>query len=325
MARSLFPIALLMVLAAPAAAQPLCDLPVSAFLTDGDGVALTGDVDVELRFYVDDAPAALPVECRTLPTATLDGGWLRVSVDVCEAPAGGDCGSAAIRDLLDAEGAGDGVWIGVIVGDGPELLPRFPLGAVPYALSARDAALLGGNSPDAFERTGVASGLLDDHASNPDAHHPANSAGIAIEPSSVTVGDTHLNDGAIDLGPAANDRITAEIAETLTGGGEADALHVHAGGSGTAGGSCYVGWGETSCGAGFTLMYSGTATVFSMVNTSQSYGALGSPICLSSTQIESVSGSVPTWNGPRLASLANIERSVNTVDGASVVCAMCCQ
>ena len=95
MARSLFPIALLMVLAAPAAAQPLCDLPVSAFLTDGDGVALTGDVDVELRFYVDDAPAALPVECRTLPTATLDGGWLRVSVDVCEAPAGGDCGSAA--------------------------------------------------------------------------------------------------------------------------------------------------------------------------------------------------------------------------------------
>ena len=311
-------------ISAPAAAQPLCELPVSAFLTDSDGAPLTGSVEVELRFYLEDLPASLPAECRSMPTVTLDGGWLRVSVDVCSPPDAGDCGAAAIRDLLDAEGMGAGVWIGVVVGDGPELTPRFPLGAVPYALTAGDAELLAGNPAAAFERTGVAAGLLDTHVVNPDAHHPADSSGIAITPTSVTVGDTQLNDGELDLGPDANDRITAEIAETLTGGGEADALHVHAGGSGT-GGSCYTGWGETTCGDGFALMYAGTATFAAMVSTLQGYGAIGSPICVSSTQIASVGGGVSVWNGIQLVGLSNSETRVDTVDATAVTCAVCCQ
>jgi hypothetical protein len=211
------------------------------------------------------------------------------------------------------------------VGDGPELTPRFPLGAVPYALTARDAELLGGNSADAFERTGVAAGLVSDHTTNADAHHPADSSGIAIVPVSVTVGDTQLSDGAIDLGPAANDRITAEIAETLTGGGEADALHVHAAGAAT-GGSCYTGWGETTCGDGFTLMYAGTATFAAMVETTSSgYGAIGSPICISSTQIASVGGGISIWDGVQLVGLGNNEIRVDTVDASAVTCAVCCQ
>jgi hypothetical protein len=47
--------------AAPASADPRCDLPVTAFVTDATGAALDGVLDVEVRVYLEDTPEALPV------------------------------------------------------------------------------------------------------------------------------------------------------------------------------------------------------------------------------------------------------------------------
>ncbi len=87
------------------AAQSTCTLPVAAYLTDGVGEPLSGDVDVELRFYTDDGPDALPIECRST-TATLDGGWIRLLIDACEPPEPGDCGLVSLQSVFDAS---DGV------------------------------------------------------------------------------------------------------------------------------------------------------------------------------------------------------------------------
>ena len=123
---------------APASAQSSCVLPVAAYLTDSAGVPLTGDLAVELRFYDDGAPEALPVECRST-AATLEGGWLRVLVDACEPPEAGDCGVVPLQTVF---AAADGVWVGIRVGDDPdELEPRQLVGAVPYSLRAGSAEL----------------------------------------------------------------------------------------------------------------------------------------------------------------------------------------
>ena len=135
------------------AAQSTCTLPVAAYLTDGVGEPLSGDVDVELRFYTDDGPDALPIECRST-TATLDGGWLRLLIDACEPPEPGDCGLVSLQSVFDAS---DGVWVGFRVDDDvDELGPRLLIGAVPYAIraghadTADDAATLDGRSADDF-------------------------------------------------------------------------------------------------------------------------------------------------------------------------------
>jgi hypothetical protein len=132
-------------LPAEAAAQSTCTLPVSAYLTDGAGSPLDGAIDVELRFYDDGAPDALPIECRSTP-ATLESGWLRLLVDACGAPEPGDCGVVPLTSLL---GSSESLWVGIRVDD-DELTPRQLVGAVPYAVHAADAAALGGRSADEF-------------------------------------------------------------------------------------------------------------------------------------------------------------------------------
>ena len=167
------PIVLLGVgVSAELAAQPTCELPVSAYVTDDSGTPLDGALDVELQFFVDADPGAPPTECRSFAAASLNQGWLRVSVDVCSPPDAGDCGAAALSDVLRSA---DGLWVAVVV-DGDELGPRLPVGAVPYAVEAANSAQLQGRGPDAFE----ASGSIDTHAANPDAHHSSTSDGIAI-------------------------------------------------------------------------------------------------------------------------------------------------
>lgn len=54
--------------------------------------------------------------------------------------------------------------------------------------------------------------------------------GQPITPSSVGISgtSTSLAGGSLDLGPAADDELTAAMVTTLTGGGAADALHSHA-------------------------------------------------------------------------------------------------
>jgi hypothetical protein len=127
------------------------------------------------------------------------------------------------------------------------------VGAVPYAVEASNAATLQGQEPDAFE----AAGGIDGHAAGAEAHHSSTSDGIAITPASVEVGDTRIESGTVDLGPDATDTLTAEIVQTLTGGGEADALHTHGGSHGPAG-ACYQVMGTTDCPEGFVSVSHGS-------------------------------------------------------------------
>jgi hypothetical protein len=79
------------------------------------------------------------------------------------------------------------------------------------------------------------------HAGDPDAHHSATSDGLVISPAEVRVGDaTRLSNGELRLGAEANAAVTAPQLATLVGGGNADALHTHAGQVG-AGAARFVG------------------------------------------------------------------------------------
>jgi hypothetical protein len=282
--------------------QPTCTLPVSGYLTDTAGEPLDGTIDVELDFYVDSGPGATPAECRSFAAATVTGGWLRVDVDVCSPPGPGECGSLALSDVL--RGA-DGLWV-AFVADGEELGPRVPVGAVPFAVEASNTATLQGLEPDAFE----AAGGIDAHAVNPDAHHSSTSDGIAITPASVELGDTRIEPGSLDLGAGADDALTVAIVETLTGGGEADALHTHAGGHGSAGVACYSANGTTTCADGFeavsvgSLLHIGTTVM-----------------CVDTTDLTGHdSRDVPCANFTNVG----CDPSYWTLDAAELGCVTCC-
>lgn len=305
-------IGLVLLVSAPVVAQPLCALPVSAYLTDADGTPLDGALDVELRFYLE-ADAGVPTECRSFSEVAISNGWMRIPVDACAPPEGSDCGTLALADIM--RGA-DGLWVGVQV-DGGELGPRIPVGAVPFAVQASDATTLQGSSPDAFEPTGA----IADHAADPDAHHSSTSDGIHITPGSVTVGDTVVEDGEVDFGAAADDELTAEMVQTLTGGGDADALHMHPAGHGSAGGGCYVAWGVQTCGEGYAPMYPGT--MMSDV-TAWGSGVSSTPLCVADSAIESTSDTV-TWLTRQLMTSGTggrAEAPALTTD--RLLCAVCC-
>lgn len=303
------------------AAQPACELPVHAYLTDDAGAALDGSVDIEFRFYTEVGPEAVPAECRSYGPMTTDAGWLRVSVDACGDPDPGDCGTSPLVDLF-ADGATN-LWIGVFL-DGEETGPRITMGSVPFALraaSAGDAATLDGLGPDAFESAGA----LSAHAGDPDAHHSSTSEGIDITPASVRVGETVVNDGRVDLGVDADDELTTVIVQTLTGGGDADALHSHAS-SGGSGGACLVAWGRSDCPADFTLFYAGRAV--------QGYGAhrdygssdtltmaLGETLCADPDGLPASETFTPTNYTQGLIEVGGTTR----YQGTGLACAVCCR
>lgn len=104
--------------------------------------------------------------------------------------------------------------------------------------------------------------------------------GDGVATPGVAVGEsTLLVDGELDLGPEVNDNLTAASVKTLTGGGDADALHTHAGLGG--GGVCYTAWGTQSCGEGFTAVVVG-ARLGSYWTFNQDYGLLPTAECVDS-------------------------------------------
>ena len=292
--------ALVALLPSSGVAQSLCSLPVSAYLTDATGAPLDGAIDVELEFYVDPAPGSSPSECRSFVAVPVDAGWLRVDVDACSAPDPSDCGTMPLSELLRAA---SGLWVAVVV-DETELGSRIPVGAVPYAVEASNAASLQGLEPDAFE----AAGSIDGHAAGAEVHHSSTSDGIAITPASVEVGDTRIESGTVDLGPDATDTLTAEIVQTLTGGGEADALHTHGGTHGSAG-ACYPVVGTTDCPEGFVSLSPGTMVELRSTST-----------CVDTNNLTSVGAR------PGVSSYNNVGDNPDTwrLDVADVVCATCC-
>jgi hypothetical protein len=301
-------------LAIPAQAQPTCELPVSAFVTDTDGSAIDGVIDVELRFYLEARAGAVPTECRSFSDVTVTRGWIRLPVDACSAPDPGDCGALALSEVLREA---DGLWVGVMVG-GVELEPRIPIGAVPFAVHAADARALQGNGPEDFEPAGS----VDTHAGNPDIHHSSTSDGIAITPSSVTIGETILNDGGVDLGADVDDQLTAEIVRTLTGGGDADALHEHPAGHGEGTGGCYTAWGVTTCGDGYSAMYSGVVLDDLSIYSS---GISSTPLCVADSVIASYPDTVGYLTRQLMTTGAVSGSEVPALTTTRLLCAICCQ
>ena len=162
---------------------------------------------------------------------------------------------------------------------------------------------------------------LDDHALNPDAHHPANSAGIHIEPQSVKVGETSLTDGTLDLGPEAEDQLDAAQVKTLTAGGDADALHTHAGAGGGGGGVCYTSWGTPECGTGFSTMYTGQAYTAIAIAPSNStyYGEnMGSTQCVADAALNPSPLGAATYH--RAIAYGHALTHLNAIP-----CALCCK
>lgn len=308
-----------LLLSVPAQSTPLCDLPVSAYLTGSDAAPLDGRLDVELRFYLGEDDA-LPVECRSFIDVNVENGWLRLTVDACADPDPADCGVLPIRGLI-----GDGpdqLFVGIVITpDGTELEPRISVGAVPYALSAFDSDRLAGSGPEAFEASGTAAGLVDGHAANPDAHHPSDSTGIHIRPASATVGDVIMEETRIDFGPDADDELNATIVQTLTGGGSADALHTHAAGSGTSG-ACYTMFGATTCGDGFTAQFDGVAAQPYLYE-SNGTGAAGT-LCIASAAVSSFVSGIGGIDGMGVASVRDGEERMLLV-GDRLVCTICCR
>jgi len=355
-----------------ASAQSTCALPVDAWLGDLAGAPADGPVDVELRFYVSDHADAPALDCRVATDVPVRDGWMRMVVDACSVPEPGDsgCGAAPLTDLFDTALAADArLFMGVTIGDDvDELGPRVEVGAVPFSVRAGaalyadeagecvslvgfdpaeylradadiDADTFAGRPVEDFELAGMAEDLVDDalalHAADPDAHHSSTSDGLNLTPASVTVGRTALTDGTLDLGDGADDALTAAMVETLTAGGNADALHTHAGSGG--GGACYTAWGRASCLDGWSMAYSG----YAVSQTTSIYrsgtfggGGAGGPICVAAE-----GASWETFNGylgsstyilQRTAALGSdagtnftVARAPDGVPGIS--CAICCR
>lgn len=131
---------------------------------------------------------------------------------------------------LPADVFGQDVFLAVRLNGGDELAPRQRVSATMFALRAvssnlaGDAAKLGGIDASEYPTAAEVPALAD-------------ISGLAIEPSSVTIQGTStaLTAGSLDLGSDADDVLTAAMVKTLTGGGNADALHTHAGQGGGAG------------------------------------------------------------------------------------------
>lgn len=168
--------------------------------------------------------------------------------------------------------------------------------------------------------------VCSDHAADPDAHHPADATGLDLAPRSVRIGDTVLVAGRLDLGPGVSDELTVANVQTLTGGGNADALHQHAGqAGGGAGGVCYTAWGTSQCGAGFSVMYAGTALQGrdNIVNIGT---GIGDTICSAVTpqavqQLNANWNILPTWVAIRPGGGSNQMLYVNNL----LPCAVCCK
>jgi hypothetical protein len=132
--------ALFVLLAAPASAQVALDTSFTyqGRLTDASG-PVSGPVDMQFRLY-DEASGDHPaLGTQAIAAVAVTNGVFTVALDF---------GGTAFN--------GDRRWLGISVNGDPELTPRVPLTAAPYALFAlrsADAARLGGQLPAGFAPT----------------------------------------------------------------------------------------------------------------------------------------------------------------------------
>jgi hypothetical protein len=108
-----------------AAADVPARLPVQGFLTDADGVAVSGSVQIELRLY--DVASGGTAWFSETQVAQVDAGQLTVQL-----------GAVAPLDL--AEFRRGTAFLGVTLMGEAEMSPRLSIGSVPYAAYAQETA-----------------------------------------------------------------------------------------------------------------------------------------------------------------------------------------
>lgn len=168
-------------------------------VTDQAGKPYAAAVDVSVAMY--DAASAGNLKCKSA-TVQAEAGSGRFSVVL---PA--ECAQAvhATPDL----------WSEVAVGPNKLLMPRSHVGALPFALEA-----------DAASVASTAKGLQCQGCVKVEA---------MLFDKDVDLAGHTLTAGKLDLGPTVGDELGSAQVKTLTGGGNADALHTHAGGTGGGG------------------------------------------------------------------------------------------
>ena len=175
-------------------------------VTDEAGKPYAQAVDVQLKLY-DKADAAV-AKC-TAPTVKAEAGSGRFAV-------------VLPNECAQAVHAASDLWVEATVG--ARVLPKAHVGAVPYALESASAS----QSQQALDLkcvgcVGVAKMAFDQDV-DLKGHKLTTGPGGAV-----------LEAGEFDLGAVAGDELTSAHVKTLTGGGNADALHTHAGGPGGGG------------------------------------------------------------------------------------------
>ncbi len=112
----------------PPAAVLTDQIPIQGRLTDANGIPLNGTYTV--TFYVYDAAVAGNLLCGNLDASVeVTNGLFNSTLDLC--------------DLVDAF-EGDQMYLGVKVGDDPEMTPRQPIQGVPYAYTVKPGAVIKG-------------------------------------------------------------------------------------------------------------------------------------------------------------------------------------
>lgn len=148
--------ALALPFAAGAQAPPPAQVPYVGFLADAAGTAVDGTVSITVRIY-DSENAVTAAWQEVLPSVTVTAGYFSIDLGRV-APLGADVTAGRTR------------YLGIQVGNDPEMLPRQAIGSVPYALVAGDTLRLGGRpAADFLDRGGVqavvdAGGGLDEAA-----------------------------------------------------------------------------------------------------------------------------------------------------------------
>lgn len=239
---------------------------------------------VSLRITPDEQPALPLVALRSVPYA-MTAGRAHVADDLaCD----GCVGPAALAP--DARDAAAIAWDDLVADLGAATLQAAVEAVAAAAATTRDALAL--------------------HLADPDAHHPANAAGLDLEPLSVTIGDTRLTDGALELGPEPDDVLTRATVKSLHG-------------ASLGGGTCYTAFGTTGCGAGFSAMYTGVALTpfihqrFGGFHDSTGVAALGSTLCVANAGLNTNQEGTLGW--------INGSHSTPNAFNGSVSCAVCCR
>ena len=207
--RSLVTLVSIFALTTHAVAQAPAVLPVQAYLTDGDGNPIDGDVAVRFSLY-DDAGSRTAVFSE-LQTIRVADGFFDAYL--------GDVESLDLA-IFDAGGA---AHLGITVEGDAEMVPRISLGTVPFAAYAENAATLDGRTA---EQIGVPSGAVMMFATSscPTGWAPFNAArGRAV------VGSTGTGVGSTVGSPLSDreDRAHTHIVDPLALSTTTNGAHTH--------------------------------------------------------------------------------------------------